>query len=125
MNDALIHEIVIRFRGGASMRRIAQSRTVLIIAHRLSTVRQTDRIITIERGRVIEDGAHDELVNSGGRYGGAITAAMFLKEFAEDTPWLHLDIAGTAWMEENKPWIAKGPSGIAVRSLVEFARDFS
>jgi len=65
-----------------------------------------------------------DIVNSGGRYGGAVTAAMFLKEFAEDTPWLHLDIAGTAWTEENKPWIAKGPSGIAVRSLVEFARNF-
>ena len=65
-----------------------------------------------------------DIVNSGGRYGGAVTAAMFLKEFAEDTPWLHLDIAGTAWLEENKPWIAKGPSGIAVRSLVEFAREF-
>ena len=65
-----------------------------------------------------------DLVNSGGRWGGASTAAAFLKEFAEDTPWLHLDIAGTAWMEEQKPWIAKGPSGIAVRSLVEFARDF-
>jgi len=49
---------------------------------------------------------------------------MFLKEFAEDTPWIHLDIAGTAWMEDTKPWIAKGPSGIAVRSLVEFARNF-
>jgi leucyl aminopeptidase len=65
-----------------------------------------------------------DIVNSGGRYGGAVTAAMFLKEFAEETPWIHLDIAGTAWMEENKPWIAKGPSGIAVRSLIEFARDF-
>jgi leucyl aminopeptidase len=65
-----------------------------------------------------------DLMNTGGRYGGAINAAMFLQEFAEDTPWLHLDIAGTAWMEENKPWIAKGPSGIAVRSLVEFARKF-
>jgi leucyl aminopeptidase len=65
-----------------------------------------------------------DIVNSGGRWGGAITAAMFLKEFAEDTPWMHLDIAGTAWMEENKPWIAKGPSGIAVRSLIEFVRDF-
>ena len=54
----------------------------------------------------------------------ASTAAMFLKEFAEDTPWIHLDIAGTAWMEDNKPWIAKGPSGIAVRSLIEFAREF-
>jgi leucyl aminopeptidase len=66
-----------------------------------------------------------DIVNSGGRWGGAITAAMFLKEFAEDTPWLHLDIAGTAWTEEQKPWIAKGPSGIALRSLVEFARDFA
>jgi len=73
---------------------------------------------------VIKSGIAD-IVNSGGRWGGAITAAMFLKEFAEDTPWLHLDIAGTAWTEEAKPWIAKGPSGIGVRSLVEFVRDFT
>jgi leucyl aminopeptidase len=66
-----------------------------------------------------------DIVNSGGRWGGAVNAAMFLKEFAEETPWIHLDIAGTAWMEDNKPWIAKGPSGIAVRSLVEFARGFA
>jgi len=66
-----------------------------------------------------------DIINSGGRWGGAITAAMFLKEFAEETPWIHLDIAGTAWMEDNKPWIAKGPSGIAVRSLVELARNFA
>jgi leucyl aminopeptidase len=66
-----------------------------------------------------------DIVNSGGRWGGAITAAMFLKEFVDDTPWIHLDIAGTSWMEENKPWIAKGPSGIAVRSLIEFAREFT
>jgi leucyl aminopeptidase len=65
-----------------------------------------------------------DIMNTGGRWGGASTAAMFLKEFAEDTPWIHLDIAGTAWMEDNKPWIAKGPSGIAVRSLIEFAREF-
>jgi leucyl aminopeptidase len=65
-----------------------------------------------------------DLQNTGGRWGGASTAAAFLKEFAEDTPWIHLDIAGTAWMEDNKPWIAKGPSGIAVRSLIEFAREF-
>lgn len=65
-----------------------------------------------------------DIMNTGGRWGGAVTAAMFLKEFAEDKPWIHLDIAGTAWMEDSKPWIAKGPSGIAVRSLIEFARDF-
>jgi len=66
-----------------------------------------------------------DMMNTGGRWGGAVTAAMFLKEFAENTPWIHLDIAGTAWMEDNKPWIAKGPSGIAVRTLVELARDFT
>jgi leucyl aminopeptidase len=77
-----------------------------------------------EYKEVIRSGIAD-IVNSGGRWGGAINAAMFLKEFAEDTPWLHLDIAGTAWTEEAKPWIAKGPSGIAVRSLVEFVKDFS
>jgi len=66
-----------------------------------------------------------DIVNSGGRWGGAITAAMFLKEFAEETPWIHLDIAGTAWTEEAKPWIAKGPSGIAVRSLVEFVKGWA
>jgi len=65
-----------------------------------------------------------DIMNTGGRWGGAITAAMFLKEFAEDTPWIHLDIAGTAWMEDSKPWIAKGPSGIALRSLVELAKEF-
>jgi len=61
----------------------------------------------------------------GGRWAGATAAAMFLKEFVDDTPWLHLDIAGVAWMEDNKPWIAKGPSGVPVRSLVEFAQEFA
>ena len=65
-----------------------------------------------------------DIKNTGGRWGGAISAAMFLKEFVEDTPWMHLDIAGTAWEEDNKAWIAKGPSGIAVRSIVEFVRRF-
>jgi hypothetical protein len=43
----------------------------------------------------------------------------------DDTPWIHLDIAGVAWIEEAKPWIPKGPSGIAVRTLVEFARELA
>ncbi len=64
-----------------------------------------------------------DIMNTGGRWGGAITAAMFLKEFVEDTPWIHLDIAGTAWEESGKPWLPKGPSGVAVRSLVEYVRD--
>jgi len=51
-----------------NMKRIAAGRTVFIVAHRLSTVRQADRIITIERGRIVEDGHHDELIRSNGRY---------------------------------------------------------
>ncbi|HLJ30657.1 MAG TPA: leucyl aminopeptidase [Candidatus Angelobacter sp.] len=66
-----------------------------------------------------------DIMNTGGRYGGAINAAMFLKEFVDETPWIHMDIAGLAWMDENKSWIAKGPSGVAVRSLVEFVGGFS
>src|SRR5215831_1943278 len=51
-----------------NMREIAKGRTVFIVAHRLSAVRWTDRIITIDRGRLVEDGTHDELINTGGRY---------------------------------------------------------
>ena len=51
-----------------NMQQIARGRTVFIVAHRLSTVRRTDRIITIDRGRLVEDGTHDDLVNTGGRY---------------------------------------------------------
>ena len=65
--------------------------------------------------------AFADLANVGGRWGGAITAAIFLKEFAEDTPWVHLDIAGTAWLDESKPFLAKGPTGLPVRTLVRLA----
>jgi leucyl aminopeptidase len=66
-----------------------------------------------------------DIMNTGGsRWGGAISAAMFLKEFAGETPWVHLDIAGCAWNEEIKPWLAKGPSGIGVRSIVEWVRRY-
>jgi subfamily B ATP-binding cassette protein HlyB/CyaB len=51
-----------------NMKRIAAGRTVFVIAHRLSTVRQADRIITIERGRIVEDGNHEDLIRSNGRY---------------------------------------------------------
>jgi ATP-binding cassette, subfamily B, bacterial HlyB/CyaB len=51
-----------------NMREIARGRTVLIIAHRLSTVRAADRIVTLERGRMVEDGTHDALIKTSGRY---------------------------------------------------------
>ena len=66
-----------------------------------------------------------DIKNTGGRWGGAITAAEFLKVFVEDTPWIHLDIAGMAWMEDSKPYIAKGPSGVGVRSILEWVRKYS
>jgi subfamily B ATP-binding cassette protein HlyB/CyaB len=51
-----------------NMRQISKGRTVIIVAHRLSTVRHADRIITVDRGRIVEDGTHDTLVGTGGRY---------------------------------------------------------
>ncbi len=68
--------------------------------------------------------AFADLANVGGRWGGAVTAAMFLKEFAEETPWVHLDIAGTAWIDDEKPHLAKGPSGAPVRTLIRLATDW-
>jgi leucyl aminopeptidase len=68
--------------------------------------------------------AFADLPNIGGRWGGAVTAAYFLKEFTEGKPWVHLDIAGTAWLDDAKPFLAKGPSGFAVRTFVELARSW-
>ncbi|MDQ1708303.1 MAG: leucyl aminopeptidase [Pyrinomonadaceae bacterium] len=59
-----------------------------------------------------------DIKNVGGRKAGTITAAAFLKEFAEGVSWAHLDIAGTAWADDAKPFRAKGPTGIAVRTLL-------
>jgi leucyl aminopeptidase len=69
--------------------------------------------------------AFADLPNIGGRYGGSITAAWFLREFADPTPWIHLDIASTAWLDEGKSWLSKGPTGVAVRSFVELALDWN
>ena len=63
-----------------------------------------------------------DIRNTGsGKGGGASTGAWFIKEFAEDTPWIHLDIASTCWVDEGRPWLAKGPTGVAIRSIVDFA----
>ena len=63
-----------------------------------------------------------DLLNSPGRPAGSITAALFLKEFAGTGAWAHLDIAGTAWADEKKPWQPKGSTGVMIRTLVEVAR---
>jgi leucyl aminopeptidase len=63
-----------------------------------------------------------DIKNTGGRSAGTITAAAYLQEFVGDTPWAHLDIAGTAWNFTEKTYIPQGPSGIAVRTLVDLIR---
>jgi leucyl aminopeptidase len=59
-----------------------------------------------------------DLKNTGGRPAGALTAAAFLREFVDATPWIHLDIAGTAYLENESPWQAKGPTGTPVRAFL-------
>jgi leucyl aminopeptidase len=67
-------------------------------------------------------GSFADIQNIGsGKGGGSITGAWFIREFAGDTPWIHLDIAGTAWNDDAKPWLAKGPTGVALRTLVDLA----
>jgi leucyl aminopeptidase len=79
------------------------------------------------------DDEYREMIKSGiadiqnvgtGKGGGATVGAMFIKEFTGDTPWIHLDIAGTAWQDDVKPWAAKGATGVAVRTLVDLAMKF-
>lgn len=71
-----------------------------------------------------------DLRNTGGKGAGCITAAMFLKQFVGDTPWAHLDIAGTCWVHGgqesiDKTYMPKGPSGIPARLLISMLRDWS
>jgi len=63
-----------------------------------------------------------DIKNIGGRNGGLVTAAYFLYEFAGDTPWVHLDIAGTAWTEKDKPYTPKGATGIGTRLIFDIIK---
>ena len=65
-------------------------------------------------------GTTGDLLNTGGRWGGASTAAAFLEEFTGKVPWIHLDIAGTAYTEGERPAMAKGSTGQIMRSVVDF-----
>jgi leucyl aminopeptidase len=70
-------------------------------------------------------GSFADIQNIGsGKGGGAITGAMFIKEFTGDSPWIHLDIAGTAWNDDAKPWLAKGPTGVGLRTLVHLVMSY-
>jgi leucyl aminopeptidase len=74
-----------------------------------------------EYGELIHSDIAD-VRNIGNRMAGAITAAWFLKHFAGETSWAHLDIAGTAWTESVKPYLARGATGFGVRLLTNFVR---
>ncbi|HUQ45473.1 MAG TPA: leucyl aminopeptidase [Gemmatimonadaceae bacterium] len=63
-----------------------------------------------------------DIKNSGGRAAGTITAALFLKEFADEFPWVHLDVAGTAYTEADLGTVPRGPTGVPVGTFVEFVR---
>jgi leucyl aminopeptidase len=66
-----------------------------------------------------------DMKNAGGRDGGVITAAALLSKFIEKYPWVHLDIAATAWTEKDRPYTPKGATGIGVRLLTQFLRDYA
>ena len=66
-----------------------------------------------------------DLKNTGGRPAGTLTAAAFLRSFVDNTPWVHLDIAGTAYLDKESPWSAKGPTGIPVRAFLSFAESLA
>ncbi|HEY4716831.1 MAG TPA: leucyl aminopeptidase [bacterium] len=68
---------------------------------------------------------HADIKNVGGRSAGTITGAMFLKQFVGDIPWAHLDVAGTAWLEQEKPYAVTGATGIGIRLLTRFVEKFS
>ncbi len=72
-----------------------------------------------EYGDMIKSDIAD-IKNTGNRFAGAITAGMFIKNFAGRLPWAHLDIAGTAWIEREKPHLARGATGFGARLLAEF-----
>lgn len=75
--------------------------------------------------RTLIDSDVADMKNSGGRLGGAINAALFLREFAEGYPWAHLDIAATIWQEESSPYSEKGGTGFGARLLTELLRSYS
>ena len=78
-----------------------------------------------EYGKLMKGELADLKNVSGTPEAGTVTAAKFLEEFVDGTPWVHLDIAGTAWDNKGKPHLRKGPTGITVRTLVQLAETWA
>lgn len=95
---------------------------------RVSAGRTGDRVWPLPLWQEYKDKIKSDVAdikNTGGRYGGAITAAAFLSKYVGDTPWAHLDIAGTAWATEDLPYLTKGATGFGVRLVVDLLRRWS
>ena len=78
-------------------------------------------ILEAHRNQIKSDVA--DIKNSGGRPGGACTAAAFIEAFTDEMPWAHLDIAGTAWSDKDRPYVPKGGTAVGVRLLVQWLRN--
>jgi len=102
----------------ASDRRLAKE---LHLAGERSGERLWELPVWDEYGELMKSDIAD-MKNAGGPHGGSITAAWFLKQFVGRTPWVHLDIAGTAWEEKGVHYRPKGGTGVGVRLLVEFLK---
>jgi leucyl aminopeptidase len=95
---------------------------------RASGERTGDRVWPLPLWQEYKDKIKSEVAdikNTGGRYGGAITAAAFLAKYVGNTPWAHLDIAGTAWTTEDLPYLTKGTTGYGVRLMADLLRRWS
>jgi len=95
---------------------------------RASAERTGDRVWPLPLWQEYKDKIKSDVAdikNTGGRYGGAITAAAFLAKYVGDTPWAHLDIAGTAWTTEELAYLTKGATGFGVRLVIDLLRRWS
>ena len=94
------------------------------VAYKLIGIATGETVWRMPLGKAYDkmiDSKFADMKNSGGRYGGSITAALFLVEFTDWLPWVHLDIAATAWNEEARAFLPKGPTGVGVRTLTALA----
>ena len=114
-----------RQRQRRRLRRSDQSWTDKLLASAKAVGEKMWQMPMDDEYREFIKGSFADIQNIGsGKGGGSITGAWFIREFAGDTPWIHLDIAGTAWNDDAKPWLAKGPTGVALRTLVNLVMSY-
>lgn len=105
---------------------IANDKTIMKAVKRASSVAGESvwELPNDERYRKLIKGNFADIKNTGGRGAGVITAGQFLEEFVNNTPWVHLDIAGTAYLSSKRDYLPKGATGVPVKTLYYFIKDF-